>query len=369
MKIIPILPTLTQPRFQKRIETLQKITDHIHIYAFDRGLYKENTITHENITVIGKTKNKQYLSRLFNYFRIVTNVLLNKDNRGGLFYIFNFDIAVLAWIFLPSKSYVYEIGDFAYLGFGKTFRNFLTKIDAKIIKKSFFTVLTSEGFKRYLTKFVRASDISENLVIIPNRLSDKILQFDRDTRPFQDVSSLSFGFAGLLRYPDTILRFAKIIADKYPNHQFHFFGDGPMRNQVEELTNRYENIFYHGPYKNPEEIGKIYETIDLCVSCYDTNGLNQKLAEPNKLYEAIYFGTPIIVSKDTYLAEKVISEEIGYVIDAHYNDEIIAFLDDLTQTSLNKARSNQLKIASEALLYSEKEIMERLKAFESDSTK
>jgi len=366
MNITFYLPTLTQPRHHKRIYSLRD-RYFVKVYAFDRGLYRKNALKIDALYILGEMANKSYFKRLQAYIKLIKSIL-NERNHTDLFYFFTIDFALIGFLFLKRNRYIYEIGDFAYLGFGTAFRNILTKLDAKIIKKSFLTILTSEGFKRYLTKFVQASDISKNTLVIPNRLSDKILQFERNTAPFQEVSSLSFGFAGLLRYPDTILRFAKIIGDRYSNHQFHFFGDGPMRNQVEELVKKYKNIFFHGPYKNPEEIGKIYRMIDICVACYDTNGLNQRLAEPNKLYEAIYFGTPIIVSKDTYLAEVVISKGIGYTVDAHYDEEIIALLDNLTLKSLNKTRSKQLEIASDELLYSEREIIQYIETSESYPT-
>lgn len=65
------------------------------------------------------------------------------------------------------------------------------------------------------------------------------------------------------------------------------------------------NIFFHGAFKNPIDLPKIYSKIDFIVATYDTTTLNPQYAEPNKIYEAIFFRTPIIVSYNSYLANKV----------------------------------------------------------------
>ena len=45
--------------------------------------------------------------------------------------------------------------------------------------------------------------------------------------------------------------------------------------------------------------------------------MNVKYAEPNKLYETIFFRRPIIVSSGTFLASKVKKLGIGYDADAY----------------------------------------------------
>jgi hypothetical protein len=60
---------------------------------------------------------------------------------------------------------------------------------------------------------------------------------------------------------------------------------------------------------------------------YDTTGgsLNNKVALPNKLYEAMYFKVPIITSKETYLGELVEKYDIGKCIEC-CSDELLEIL-------------------------------------------
>ena len=52
-------------------------------------------------------------------------------------------------------------------------------------------------------------------------------------------------------------------------------------------------------------------------------------AEPNKLYESIFFNCPIIVSKGTFLGNKVEELGIGFAIDSMNNESITTFLNSL----------------------------------------
>ena len=50
--------------------------------------------------------------------------------------------------------------------------------------------------------------------------------------------------------------------------------------------------------------------------------INEQIALPNKLYEAIYCELPIIVSKGTYLAKVVEDWGVGLVVDCTSQKEI-----------------------------------------------
>ena len=77
-----------------------------------------------------------------------------------------------------------------------------------------------------------------------------------------------------------------------------------------------------------------YENIDLLLCTYDYRIDNVRYAEPNKLYESMYFRKPIIVSSSTFLSKKVAQLGIGYDIDSLNRDSIITFIQNLTPESI-----------------------------------
>jgi glycosyltransferase involved in cell wall biosynthesis len=80
----------------------------------------------------------------------------------------------------------------------------------------------------------------------------------------------------------------------------------------------------HGAFRSPEDLCEIYGKIDVNFIVYDANDDNVKIALPNKLYESIAFGKPIICAKGVALAEIVESKRIGVACEI---DEIEYSLD------------------------------------------
>jgi len=106
------------------------------------------------------------------------------------------------------------------------------------------------------------------------------------------------------------------------------------------LIDNYKNISYFGKFQNPDHLPNIYECIDLSIGTYDVTSDNVKYAEPNKLYESIYFRVPIIVSSDTFLNNKVQELGIGVGINALNENSIIEFVNNLNINQIQDWRFN-----------------------------
>jgi len=339
MKIIFLLESISQPRCIKRINSFRDQGFEVSVYGIDRNKYNINTNSYDlDINIIGNYKdNEGYIYKLLNnFFKIRKIVKNNKDNKV-LYYSFGY---MLTFILLLNKVniYVYEMSDIIY---GrkriKWVRWFFKFIDKRMINNSVLTVMTSEGFYNYFFNDIEAN----NIIIQKNKLDISFSEIDRDDiNTTIHAENLIFSYVGAFRYPNTIFRFARIIGEKYPHHSFHFYGESHLRNEVEILEKRYNNIKYFGPFKNPDDLSGIYDNIDIVVACYDTSGLNERIAEPNKLYESIFFKKPIIVSKNTYLEKKVKELKCGMSIDATNDQNIINFINNLNQDKLDSVIKN-----------------------------
>ena len=114
-------------------------------------------------------------------------------------------------------------------------------------------------------------------------------------------------------------------------HELHFFGKSLAQSEKERFAEleKYTNCFFHGEFKSPDDLPKIYDQIDVLLCTYDIKTASPRFAEPNKLYESIYFKTPIIVSSNTFIAEKVNRLGIGFDIDPYNNESVKAFIKTL----------------------------------------
>lgn len=336
-----------QPRVIKRIMSFYEQSYRLEVYGFDRDRFHGVNTLPPDITIhkFEKTEDGgKYIKKLFTYIKQIHKVYKAHRKENAIFYSFGILPAFFFYVF-KSRNYLYEISDIIYANFNNSLlRSIIKKVDQKIIRNSLATVMTSQGFVSYIFNNNQPS----NIIILPNKISTHFKSINRTRRPI--TNSIRFGFIGWLRYPNTIFRFAEIIGKRYPDYSFAFFGDSDYRDNAKELSERYDNVFFSGPFKNPEDLERIYDKVDVVVSCYDTSTINERIAEPNKLYESMFFCKPIIVSRGTFLASQVEKYRCGYCLDASSDASIIEFLNGIMVMDLNTISTRLYQINAEELI-------------------
>ena len=93
-------------------------------------------------------------------------------------------------------------------------------------------------------------------------------------------------------------------------------GFGKDEHELLQLFSRSKNVKYIGRISY-EDVIRWSLKADLLFALYDTIVPNNKYASPNKLFEAMMCGKPILVNKGTAMAEIVSKENCGLVV--NYN--------------------------------------------------
>lgn len=359
--IVFVVPQMSQPRCIKRIASIQATGIPIKVYGFDRGVYSENLKGLPfKIEKLFVNPGKNKFSRLYFILQTLYNIY-RLNNKDSLFYVFGSEFMNFMKPFLRKGSYIYEEADIsAVKKNNKILRAFFLRIDKKCINNSKLTILTSKGFINYLF----AGKKPNNVILLPNKLSN---YFCNKQRPFNqkmiDRKHIRFGFIGLIRYPNTIVRFARIVGEKFPEHEFHFYGDQLVNNIIPERVKAFGNVVFHGPFKNPTDLDNIYSNVDINVVCYDTQSINVCIAEPNKLYESIYYSTPLVVSKGTFLEDRVNELNVGFSIDAQSDEAIIDFIKSLEKRDFEDIIFAMRNVATEELIDNPAELCETIKNY------
>lgn len=331
-KIVFFINAVTLTRCIKRIEEFVDKGYEVEAYGFERGGEAYVKPSKFEIKVIGSHNISQnYFTRLRIIYNSMKPIIKQYEKQDVLFYYFFFDVAFVARM-LTRRPFIYEESDIPYTGIGNAvLRNLLRGVDRRMIKHSLLTVMTSEGFIDYHFGDYRP----DNIIVVPNRVNPRLLEYKYHSQEI-DINHLRFAFVGGFRY-QSVLNFATVIGESFPQHEFHVYGiivHKPDKEALESLMSKYSNIKFHGPFKNPEGLSGIYENIDVVLATYDATSINAQYAEPNKLYEAIYFRTPIVVSSNTFLAKKVNRLGIGFDINGLNKEEIVKFVQNLTQEKL-----------------------------------
>ena len=357
MKVVFIVASLSQPRCIKRIKALYENGYDVEVYGYRRGLYEVNAYPNEiKVNELGYVDNgKGYVKRFINNYKKIKKIVKSYSS-NTLFYGFSYDIALS--LLLNKRKYVYEISDIIYAYYNNSvLRRFFKFIDKIMIKCSVFTIMTSEGFKRY---FFSDSEIN-NVIVQPNKVSCQLENIDRKSKDFE--KKITFAYVGSFRYPNTIFRFARIIGEYFPQYEYHFYGNSDLTPLAKELARKYSNVKYLGVFKSPDDLQNIYANIDVVTACYDNSGLNEQIAEPNKLYEAICFCCPVIVSENTFLSQRVNQLKVGYVINPNEDKFIIDFISNLKKEDLKNISINEYRMSKEEYIDSPKIILDRLNRF------
>lgn len=331
-KIVFVLNNITITRCLKRVSEFIENGYEVEAYGFEK-LGEEGYATPPNykITVIGQfSRSQSYSDRLKVYYKSLKPLFKKYKGQDVIFYYFFFNIALAARL-LSRRTYIYEESDMPYTGFhNKMKRKLFGNIDKRIIKESLLTVMTSEGFIDYHFGEERPN----NIVVVPNRVNPKLLGMTYNKNNI-NLDHLSIAFVGGFRYK-SVINFATVIAEDFPQHEFHAYGiildNGE---ELKALCEKYSNVHFHGKFRNPDDLPSIYEKIDIVLASYDATSINAQFAEPNKMYEAIFFRTPIAVSSNTFLAKKVSKLGIGYHINALDKNEITSFINGLTEEDIN----------------------------------
>ena len=317
-RIVFVLDAIQDTHALKRVEEFADNGFSIKVYGFNRQNCPIPTNPKFDICVLGEfPSGEKYLSRFSILYKGLRRVRRECSGKY-LYYYFGLNTAFVGSMAI-RREYVYEECDLTHAYFNRTFLfKILECVDKRLIRKSKLTVLTSDGFREL--HFGDATP--ENIVIVPNRLNPSCL---KQYLPIPKVKSdrLRIGFVGVIRSRQ-IYNFAKVFAALSSDHEFHFWGVfSPVYTQAEiDGLLATPNIFYHGRFRNPDDLATIYSQIDLTMATYDTTQINPQYAEPNKLYEAIFYETPIIVSHNSFLADKVERLDVGFSVDA-LNDEDI----------------------------------------------
>jgi len=98
------------------------------------------------------------------------------------------------------------------------------------------------------------------------------------------------------------------------NYEFAIAGPGVYQNLAIELNSQFDNFHYFGSVAYSEVLA-LERQSRVISAIYDPSVKNHQYCAPNKFYEALALGKPLIVCKGTGIDEIVEKERIGIVID------------------------------------------------------
>lgn len=310
------------PRLIKRIKTLKKISKEIHLIYWERDFgngFSFSPIEDVSFDCIHTDSNPSLLQRFFqnNY---LTNETAKKINNlePEIIYISGVEmlkvvnkikwkkkpIIIIEIADIPANTHISE---HPFLG------RFVERSLTNLIKKNAdYYVFTSLGFYE---GYYKKEGLSENKIFIFENLPSKKLfqNFEITPEKIINKNKLTISYIGGVRhYPSfkTLFEACKGINEV----EILVAGRGRDSNKVKDEAKNYSNIRIYGEYYYEKDIAKLYSMTDVVYSVYNTDNFDVRLALPNKLYESIVCGKPLIVASNTYLEDYVRKLGVGFSV-------------------------------------------------------
>lgn len=254
-------------------------------------------------------------------------------------------------------SYIYDIFDYysAAHSFPNIIRKWVISMERKVIDDAYCTIICSEKRKEQI---VGASP--NKIVVIHNSPSKSLYKNGDSSFPdgcFSSGDRCKIGYVGILSKSRLIEELVSIVCRRN-DLELHIGGFGQLESFVLEKAKTNANIFYYG--KLPYQSTLVLENeMDLLTAIYDPSVENHKYAAPNKFYEAIMLGKPIIMVHNTGFDAEIESNKLGVLIN-YTEDGLEEGIDRLISM---RSSWNEIKLRGQSLfneLYSWDIMEERL---------
>jgi glycosyltransferase involved in cell wall biosynthesis len=240
---------------------------------------------------------------------------------------FNTVLPALLSKFILNKKVVYDIFDFYVDAFPvpKKLRGFIKWLDFKAIASSDAVIITSEKRAEQI-----AGSRPNDLIVIHNTPQDI---FTNNNSQLSNTSNFIITYVGILEDHRFLLEMIDAVGH-FPAWKFNIAGFGSLEPRIVERIKRYNNIVFHGKVDYSTGLALSNEA-DLLFAIYDPEIPNHKYSSPNKLYESMMLGKPIIVAKGTGIDLIVKENNMGYVVEYGQSHQLEAIFKEIANNPLN----------------------------------
>ena len=122
-----------------------------------------------------------------------------------------------------------------------------------------------------------------------------------------------------------------------------FMGYGDLKNTIKACQAKGENIFYHDAV-SPEVILDYSSSADIGISCFEGNlSESLRLSLPNKLFEYMMAGLPVIVSSGPEMVKIVQKYQVGFVLHSNNTKEANGLIEEIKNNDLTFFPKNLYK--------------------------
>ena len=325
------------PYIKRYLERLDLKKVEYKVYFWNRGGFElnlpENYIFFDSYSKL----KKNHLSKLIDFLKFRRWLLkkLKQENPKKIIALSTLSALILGrFLYTKTKSYIFDIRDYSYEHI-----KFVYKMEEKIIKNSFFTAISSKGFKNFLPvhKYIIAHNFNRS------ELQEKPEFIPTDGK-------INFVWNGAMRYFSFQTQYLKALKND-ERFQIIYHGDGPEFEEFKVFckNNNIHNVVFTGSYNNADK-AKLLQNAHILNNAY--GHLKEsvydnivKYAVSNRFYDGLNFHIPQVVEPTGYKREWVEKEKIGvsFFPDDFFADKLYNYYKSIDAEKFNDSCNRVLK--------------------------
>jgi glycosyltransferase involved in cell wall biosynthesis len=321
MKILMILSKefVVDPRVYKEAKSLVEAGHQVTVLVWNRKGEYESESTIEGIKVI-RLRNTSFMKFLPNdlirnpfWWRMAYKKaveLFKKDFRFDVVHCHDLD-TLKTGVWLKKKLGIKLIYDsheiFIYMIEQNTFKfivNFARYMEKRSIKNADHIITVDEGYADYF------HPITKKPLSIVRNCKDLIGEYTPPTK--KNFTLIYIGTVNRMRFFPQLLQ----VVGKLTDVQLIIIAkkEDSIYTEIKQLAKKFNNILFLDPIPTTKVL-KFTQEAHAIACLFDPSIRLNRIGSPNKLFEAMVTGRPIIVTKGTHAGDIVEKEHCGLAVD------------------------------------------------------
>lgn len=322
MRIILIRATevMPDPPVEKMANTLISQGHKVTILAWDRAnTYGERTslkklanseteIVHFGIPAKYSGGIKANFKGLLLFQMRIIRWLFQHRKEYDAVHAFDFDTGFASMMCgkLLHKKFIYHVLDYYVEGHilpSRVLNSIIEFFEIRVINSANATIICTE---KRIEQIRKASP--QKLYIIHNT-PDSVQQADTSFALKGTGEKIKLVYVGVLSRMRLLKETVEAVS-KLDDVEMHIGGFGEYEDWMRDAAEQYSNVFFYGKLQYSETLA-LEKQCDIMMAVYDPSIRNHKYAAPNKFYESIMLGKPIIMAFDTGYDDVITKNDIG----------------------------------------------------------
>lgn len=316
-------PIAPDPRVEKEARTLSQAGYDLTLLGWDRSASLPRQGDLDGMRVVRLPIRAEYATGMHNLPDLLRWQLgllrwLRYHRRDyDLIHACDFDTILPALICrgLYSKKVIYDIFDF-YADHLRLTPGFIKQairaVDLHAINRADALILVDDS--RY--EQIQGSRPQRSAVIY-NSPEDIPAEAKPDETGKPDVahphgSSLNIVYIGLLQVERGLFELLTVLR-RHPDWSLDLAGFGGDEARLVKLAEDMPNVSWHGRVPYPRAI-ELSSAADVLIATYDPSIPNHRYSSPNKVFEAMMLGKPVVVAQDTNMDRIIQHADCGLVV-------------------------------------------------------